>query len=179
MNEKLHQPTTSITRLSKERLENEFRKIYDSYAKLLFYISYRIVNNVLDAEDAVNEAFLKFFNNYYDVKNQKYFLVTTVRNLSINIYNQKKKQNSMSIEGENLVISDNSSLNGVNQLIDDFRLFLDEEEIGILLDHIIYCMTFSEIAKNKRKTKHSIASKYRRILDKIKKNYIGVEKNEK
>ena len=85
----------------------------------------------------------------------------------------------MSIEGENLVISDNSSLNGVNQLIDDFRLFLDEEEIEILLDHIIYCMTFSEIAKNKRKTKHSIASKYRRILDKIKKNYIGVEKNER
>ena len=179
MNDELHPSTLPHNRLSRERLEREFKKIYDSYAKLLFYISFRIVNNVSDAEDAVNEAFLNFFNNYYEVKNIKYYLVTSVKNISYNILIKKNKQNIISIEENNIILEDPSSNSGINNLLDDFRVFLNEEEIEILLDHIIYCMTFTDIAKQRNKTRFSVASKYRRIIEKIKLYYLEVRKNEK
>lgn len=175
MKNKLHPTTSSNNISSKERLEREFKNIYDSYAKLLFYISFRVVNNVSDAEDAVNEAFLNFFNNYYEVKNVKYYLVSSVRNISYNILIKKNKENIISIDEKNIDVIDNSSNLGIDQLINDFKMFLNDEEIDILIDHIIYCMTFSEIARYKNKTRFSIASKYRRIIQKIKNNYIGGE----
>lgn len=176
MSEELH-PTTSLNIHSKkEQIEREFKKIYDSYAKLLFFISYRIVNNVSDAEDIVNEAFLNFFNNYYDVRNKKYYLVTSVKNMSYNLLQKKNKENLLTIDLQESNIEDPYSSSNIDHLINDFRSFLTSEEIEILLDHIIYCMTFTEIAKSKNKSRFSVASKYRRIIDKIKKYYLEVEK---
>lgn len=156
---------------SKRKLEREFKQIYDKYAKLLFYISFRIVENASDAEDAVNEAFLNFFNNYYDIKNKKYYLVSSVKNISYNILQKRKNVKYISIEDNNIDVEDKNQELLINSFYYDLKSFLSDEEIDILFDHVIYSLTFSEIAKMRNTTKFSISSKYRRIKEKVKKHF--------
>ncbi len=155
---------------SKHKLECEFKQIYEKYAKLLFYISFHIVKNTSDAEDAVNEAFLYFFNNYYDIRNKKYYLVTTVKNISYNIIQKNINTKYISIEDSNIDIVDKNQELLTNSFYHDLKSFLTDEEIDILFDHVIYSLTFSEIAKMRNTTKFSISSKYHRIKEKVK-NY--------
>jgi len=154
----------------KAKLEREFQKIYEDYYKLLFYISFRIVNNSADAEDAVNETFLSLFNNYFNVRNIKYYLITSVKNTSYNILKRNKKEDYLSLD-ENIEASDINQQNQINIFFDELKKDLTQEEIDIITYHLVYNLSFTDIANNSNVSRFAIAGKYRRAIEKIKKKY--------
>ena len=49
--------------LESEPEKEKFRKIYDAYRNLMFYVANKILQNEWDAEDAVQQAFLSIVKN--------------------------------------------------------------------------------------------------------------------
>ncbi len=159
---------------SREKVEHSFNRIFNEFSYLVFYVSFKITRNEKDAEDIMNETFLKFYEERDNIKNHKgikYYLTTTSKNLSINLVNKNNKtilydENRFTSEIKNDYFSD---------YIDKFKYFLDEEEIDIVVYHILYDFTFKEIARYKNTSVNSISSKYKRIMSKIKSHFKGAK----
>ena len=80
------------------RSENAIRKLDDKYGHLFQSVSYNILNNRLDAEECVNDAYLGTWNAIPPAKpNPLYaFVCKIVRNISLKRYdhNTAAKRNS-------------------------------------------------------------------------------------
>lgn len=68
--------------------------IFNEYYDRLVYFSFKIVNDKQDAEDAVQEAFVKYWNNKERISGEqgmiKSYLYTSVRNISLNIVRHRR-----------------------------------------------------------------------------------------
>jgi RNA polymerase sigma-70 factor (ECF subfamily) len=83
--------------------KNKFELLYEKYRKLMFYVANNILHDTYLAEDAVHHAFLNLIDHLdkideVDCHKTKSFIVTIVRNHSINIYNQRKRHPLIPIE---------------------------------------------------------------------------------
>ncbi len=58
-------------------------EIFAQYRSLLFSIAYRMLGNVMEAEDVVQEAFLRWHNTDADIESPKAYLTAIVTRLSI------------------------------------------------------------------------------------------------
>ncbi|MEP6795888.1 MAG: sigma-70 family RNA polymerase sigma factor [Saprospiraceae bacterium] len=92
--------------------ENSFQILYDSYSAVLFGIIYRIVADQEDAENLLQDCFVKVWQNiaHYDPKKGKVatWLFNIARNTAIDFkrskyFNQKQKnQNIENLVGEHM-----------------------------------------------------------------------------
>ncbi|MCG8540139.1 MAG: RNA polymerase sigma factor [Clostridia bacterium] len=85
---------------------NKLEQLYFLYHKEMFYIAYTILKDYHEAEDVVQTTILKLSSRLGRIKNvncikTRAFLIIIVRNLSINIYNQRKKRKSVPIDDLN------------------------------------------------------------------------------
>ena len=155
---------------SKEVVENAFNIVYKEYSYLVFYVILQIVKDNDLALELTNETFTNFFinkNNINSSKNVKYYLVTTGKNLAIN----RMKKDSRIIElGDNYTYELNKT-DDFKSYIEKFKDFLNQEEIDLIVYHLLYDFSFKEIAKSKEVSINVISSKYKRAIDKIKKYY--------
>lgn len=155
---------------SRKKMENAFNIIFEEYASLVYYVALKILRSKSDAEDITNETFLKFYENKKHIhyaKNIKYYLLTTSKNLSLNLSIKKRKEVPLD---DNEVIEENK-IDYFNDYLEKFKDFLNEEEIDIVIYHMIYGFKFKEIANMKNVSVNVISSKYKRILEKVKIHY--------
>lgn len=92
--------TNSLLSRLKSGDDQAFRELYKAYAKAMYNISYRIVNNKDEAEDVLQESFLKAFQNIQKFENTNAFggwLKRVVINTSIDLV-RKRKLNFISVE---------------------------------------------------------------------------------
>jgi RNA polymerase sigma factor (sigma-70 family) len=78
-----------------------FRKLYDLYARAMYNTSYRILNNVAEAEDILQESFIDAFKHIHSFENRSSFgswLKQIVVNKSISAL-RKLKMHLVDIEG--------------------------------------------------------------------------------
>ena len=72
---------------NRQKLESIFKKIYDSYFKLVYFCISTYINNKEDIEDILADTFLSFYNHLDNIdanKSIKYYLTTIAKNKSIN-----------------------------------------------------------------------------------------------
>jgi RNA polymerase sigma-70 factor (ECF subfamily) len=75
---------------------DKLEELYVTYRKELYYVAYQILHDYHDAEDVIQNAFIKI-SKYLDkigeirCKKTRGYLVIIVRNLSFDRYNEKKK----------------------------------------------------------------------------------------
>lgn len=87
---------------------DKFEKLYVHYEKRMFAVSNKILNNEQDAEDIVHDTFqtlienLDKINEIYSHKTWSY-IVTIVKNKSINLYRKKARHGSVAFEEENIL----------------------------------------------------------------------------
>ncbi len=86
-----------------ENIRNKLEQLYLLYRKDLFYEANRILNDYHEAEDVVQNAIIKISSQLKKISEvkcnkTKTFLVIIVRNISINIYNQRKNRKTISID---------------------------------------------------------------------------------
>lgn len=82
---------------------NKLELLYNKYSLNIYRVAYSILNDRYLAQDAVQEAFIKVYNNLDKIteincNKTKAFLIVIVRNTSINIYNQRRKRSGLSFE---------------------------------------------------------------------------------
>ncbi|MDN5283850.1 MAG: sigma-70 family polymerase sigma factor [Mucilaginibacter sp.] len=133
-------------------------ELYRLYSKAMLNVAFRIVGNIGEAEDVLQEAFLDAFNKLKDFRQETTFglwLKQMVVNRSINLL-RKRKLDLIELEGDHLEnIPDEESTDdedlqyqvamvkeGMKQLPDGYRVVLslyllegyDHEEIGQILN---------------------------------------------
>lgn len=86
-----------------EEQRGRFEKLYIAHNSSMYRVAYRILNDEHLAQDAVHEAFINISNNFEkiiqtDCNKIRALFVIIVKNVSINIYNRRKKQASLSFE---------------------------------------------------------------------------------
>ena len=155
---------------NKEVVEESFNVIYNEFSYLIYYLSLKIVKDESMASEITNETFMMFFINKDRIdiyKNLKYYLTSTAKNLSINYLN---KINKLEPLNDNISVF-NTNVDHFNEYIEKFKDFLDEQEIDLIVLHLLYDFTFKEIAKEKNVSINVITSKYNRAIKKVRKHY--------
>ena len=90
----------------------EFEKLYEKYKQLLYNLAFSILNNHHDAEEAVQETFIKIADTFSKVlqipcNELTSYIVIICKNISINKYNKNKRASEHTIRlNENLTASD-------------------------------------------------------------------------
>ena len=73
---------------------------YRLYEQKMYRVAYSILHDESLAEDAVQDAFLKLIR--HKVHFEKRYIITVIRNASINIYNKRKSENKIVSFSDNL-----------------------------------------------------------------------------
>lgn len=164
-------------------IEEAFERIYIDYYKLIYFIVIKIVKDSESCKEIVNDVFLKAFNHIdkLDLNDHKSsiksWLVRIGKNEAINFYNKQKKDN---IIFDDEYINKEVSYNSDNflKLIDEFKNFLTEEELEILMFRIYYDMKLKDIAEVYSSTTSIIYTKYQKALKILKEHYKRGDFNE-
>ena len=104
---------------------NMLEQLYDAYEYKMYGIAYSILNNEGQAEDAVQDAFLKLIPHLGDINSvasveTKRLITYTIKNISIDIYRRNKKESELFTKGvDEPVISENQQGTAYVKTIED------------------------------------------------------------
>jgi len=101
--------TTIEDSYSRDKIE----QLYCKYHKLVYHIAYNILKDSHLAQDVTQSVFIKLIENLdkideVDCNKTKAFIVIISRNLSINLYRKRNRQNDMRLENLENVLPDSS-----------------------------------------------------------------------
>lgn len=93
------------------KTEEEIKELVSKYSSLIFRISYCILCNTEDAEDAVQETFLKYITKAPEFNNEEHrkaWLIKVSANISKNMLMFRLRRETLSIDDvKNLGVSEN------------------------------------------------------------------------
>ncbi len=162
----------AIIELFWDRNEDGMKLLQKKYGKTLTSISYRIVNNKDDAEECVNDAYLRTWNSIPPARPNSLLAYTgkIIRNLSIDYLKKKtsKKRECDNIaiilsELENCIISSDNVEEEIEykELSYDISVFLKEqtkEYRRYFIERYWYAKTIKEISEKYQVTEKKVES---------------------
>lgn len=163
----------AIKRKDTNRIEELFEMIYFDFGTLVGFIISKYVSRKEDIEELVNDVFLQFSKVLFDIKlkNIKYYLVVSAKNISINFL--KRKEHKLYIEYNEEYVNNQKDLLHENsryyELISMMEEYLTEFEINVILLHSVYDYSFKELSIKYQKPASTINSTYHRAIEKISK----------
>lgn len=94
---RMYQMTKYLREIEKAPDKEKFRCIYEQYYKLLYCIAYEILHNEEDAEDAVQETFMRIVQNLFKISDPicpetKNFVVIICKNVAFTMLKKKKRE---------------------------------------------------------------------------------------
>lgn len=148
-----------------------FNYAYDKYYKLVCFCIYNYINNPQDVEELANDVFVSLYLNkdrLDDNRNLKYYIITIAKNKSLTKLSNDSKMIIDPLENAKDIsyFYENES----NDLIKALEKILDNEELFIVINHLMYGYSFKEIALKLNQTINTISGKYNRALKKANKN---------
>lgn len=163
--------SSDIVRRLKERDEDAFHIVYDEYEKLIYYIAYSITKNRHDAEEIVQDTFLRMFNSintYQENGKFKQWLMQIARNLSYNKVTRDKERDN--VYDEEALRTAKASPSTAH-LILTIQGILDEDSANIVILRVIYNFSFKEIAEETGFTIGKVQSMYYVSMKTLKKEF--------
>lgn len=173
---------SKIIELFYQRSERAIIELSQKYGTVCTRIAKNILNNALDAEECVNDAYLGAWNTIPPQKPNplKTYICRIVRNLSIKRYhsNTSMKRNSFYDaaldELENCIPSGKTveselSAKELAQVIDDFLDTLDKENRVIFVRRYWYSDSISDIAERFCISNNNVSVRLSRTREKLKK----------
>lgn len=150
---------------------------YDSYCKIIYNTCYRIVGNSDDAEDVMQESFIKIFCRLKNYRSNPESSVYALRRIAINgSIDMLRKRKRLFVElNDKLLVDDEQSIyddpeiiykvemikKGIAQLPDGYRL--------VITLKLIEDMDFADIAEELKVAQSTVRSQYMRGLIKLRK----------
>lgn len=152
-------------------IDNVFEIIYYDYNKLVAYIISKYVNKLEDVEELVNDVFIAFYKTAFksEIKNIKYYLIIAAKNASLDFYRKKSNKLDVVYNEENVFEYIESKESIYGDVLYEMKKVLSDEEINIIILHLLYNYTFKELATKYNKPISSVSSIYNRALKKFKK----------
>lgn len=174
-----------IIQLYFERAETAIRETDIKYGKYCYCISYHILSSCPDAEECVNDTYLKVWNSIPPQSpiNFQSFIGSITRNLSINRYRYNKAQKRTS----NMELTINEFFECVadyeidfdddiilKDCINKFLSMLSKQNRIIFMQRYWYCCSIEEIAKNVALSENNIKVSLHRLRIKFR-NFLKKE----
>lgn len=164
----------AIRSKSKEEPEATFQYIYIKYKPLITFVIAQYIKNVSDIEDITQETFISFFNNVENVHTSiKSYLTMSCKNIALNFLKKNKNISYVDMEEFSLLCEnatfDNLANDRFIDLINDMKKVISEEDINIILLHLIADLKFEQIALKLGQNVKTIKTRYYRALKKYKK----------
>ncbi|MEG2290193.1 MAG: sigma-70 family RNA polymerase sigma factor [Clostridium sp.] len=115
---------------------NMLKQLYDAYEYKMYGIAYSILNNVGQAEDAVQDAFIKLIPHLGDINSPvsietKRLITYTIKNIAIDIYRRNRKESELFTKGV-----DEPMTGGNQQGIDSVKTVEDRQIVVQLLSSL-------------------------------------------
>ena len=154
-----------------KKIEQLFSLVYKEYADLIFVVISKYVERYEDVEELTDDVFIQFFNHLENLKPEKeikYYLMTSAKNIAINFL---KKQRYVEVIDEELVGNYVQADTSYAHLIKDWQQFLTQEEINLILNHVLYGFSLKQLAEKNNKSSNTVKSQYRRSIKKLKQFY--------
>ncbi len=142
--------------------------VYDCMARQMFALALSILKSYADAEDAMQETFLKVIqsiNTYRKNGNARAWLLSITRNTAIDI--MRKKNNSLCVE-DTAFVSKESKDFAEKIAIEDALMTLDREDREIVVLKIVSGLKFREISQLTELPLTTVQKRYQRALKKLK-----------
>ena len=159
----------------------EWKKIYELYYKPIFLYALSLTNNVQDAEDLLQETFVKAFLSYEGTGSIKCWLVTVLKHEFISMM-RKRKREILAGEENPLENEANVELDIPEKLIQEEerkQLFLAIQKLPlkyreILMESVYFHMEDEQIARAYGITRENV----RKIRSRAKQKLIDMMKEE-
>lgn len=95
-------------------IASKLEALFKKYNRLMYTIAFRILNDHQLAQDAVQMSFIKIMNNIkkineIDSNKTKIYVVIICRNVSINLYNKRKRNDPIALEDIDESLADNAN----------------------------------------------------------------------
>lgn len=156
-------------RTKDKRIINQvLEEIYYEYGHLIGFVISQYVKNKSDVEELINDVFLNFFNNLdkIKIKNIKAYLTKIAKNKAIDYLRENK--NKYVLENDMVLKAGEPDNSLYLLIINDMKRILSEEEINIIIEHVIYDVSFKALAKKYSKPISTISTKYYQAIQKYK-----------
>lgn len=145
--------------------EKQYIEIVEKYADMIYRIAYQKVLNRYDAEDIVQDVFVKLLSNksyFRDEEHMKAWLIRVTINLCINYNKSLARQKTVSVEQLDIPFTQQET-----GILEELYL-LPEDERNILYLYYYEGYKIREIAKILRQKQNTINSKLTRARNKLK-----------
>ena len=170
-----------IVELYFKRDEAAIKEPSDKYGRLCLYIAKNILENDLDAEECVNDAYLRTWQSIPPANPTSLgaYISKITRNLAIDKYNSEraqKRNSSRDVAFEELeaIISDeDSSIDDdiiMKECINSFLYSLDKQKRIVFVQRYFYMCTLEEIAKSNGINMISLKVMLYRLREKFKRH---------
>lgn len=152
-------------------IDDALNDIYETYKPLLVFVASKYLNDSEDIKDVVQETFIEFFQHInQEHKNIKAYLTIACKHHAIDLLRKKKHIQYVSEDELSTLVDDNLiHHNSFIEMIHDLRLYIPEEEVNIIIFHLIDGFTFQEIAVKMYSNANTIKTRYYRALRKYQK----------
>lgn len=134
--------------------QDEWKLIYEAYYKPLYLYALSLTGNRQDAEDLLQETFVKAFLSYEEKGSIKYWLVTVLKHQYLNLLRKRKRE--LLDDGQGIFAREPAKEQEVleNMIVQEERrrLFLAIQELPfqmkeVLMESVYFHMKDDEIAK--------------------------------
>jgi RNA polymerase sigma-70 factor (ECF subfamily) len=153
------------------KLRREMERVYDQHGSQLFTCALAVTRSPELAEDAVHEAFCRGLRLTQEPRNLKAYMFRSVRNAAIDQLRRRSRLTSLTEEyifdssaGPSDVAEQRQFARHVAQAL----LKLSDDERETIVQHLYADLTFQEIADLRERSIGTIASWYRRGIEKLK-----------
>lgn len=155
--------------------EYAVRKVYETYFRLMKHIAFSILPSDSEAEDVVQEAFLKSVENadtYRRGTNFTAWICTITKNLALNRKRELTRQVTLDETYEEHPEEGKEKNDPLYQsyLLKQIRALLSPEEYEIFILRIYHELSFQDIALLSGDSRSAVTNKYHRALKKIRKD---------
>ena len=155
--------------------QTEWKIIYEKYRKELYFYALSLTGNIADAEDLLQEAFLKAFLSYEATGSIKYWLITVVKHEFFNLQRKRKKESNDDINQS----SSPDVLEGIIENEERRQLYLAIQKLPstmkeILIQSVYLHLSDKEIADLNKITQENV----RQIKSRAKKKLLQILEEE-
>ena len=168
----------TVNRLLSDIVGNpdSFTRLFNEMNVPMYMVAFRILRNRADAEDAVQDVFLKLLKNVpTEISNGRAYIFQTVRNTAISRLRRRNFETSTDPEELlPLLRNDEAEDGGSDSVAEQFEELmeeLDDEEREIFTLHVDAELGFREIAKMTGLSTASVFRRYRSAIRKLRSSF--------
>ncbi len=162
-------------------LQDEWELIYDVYKKPLYLYALSLTGNTQDAEDLLQETFIKAYLSYKNTGSMKCWLITVLQNEFYNL--QRKRKKEVLDDGNNFLIHKMTSEDMLSSLIEKEerrRLLCEIQRLPVQMKEILIESIYFQLKDIEISEIHGITCEnVRKIRSRAKQKLIERMKEEK